>query len=227
MEINEFLKEHYATANMEWLSKQTGLKIEALYKRASRLGLYRNHSYIYGGYRYVPVHSDRKERARYKQEHRIIMEKIIGRKIGSQERVHHIDGDPLNNAPSNLRLYTNVGQHIAAEHYRVGYTVSEETKCKLRAARAKQLIIHSPETKEKISKALKTYWERNPTLIRKGEKNKRAKLTTKQVREICNRYAAGDITQDELAQEYFVHQETISAIVRGKTWKHLWRNAKE
>lgn len=45
--------------------------------------------------------------------HRTIMEKVIGRPLTSKEVVHHIDGDKLNNSPSNLMLFPNQAAHAA------------------------------------------------------------------------------------------------------------------
>ena len=41
----------------------------------------------------------------------LVMEKHIGRYLESSEVVHHTDGNPLNNAVSNLELMT-LGEHV-------------------------------------------------------------------------------------------------------------------
>lgn len=53
------------------------------------------------GYRYIGS----------KGEHRLIMERILGRELHYNEVVHHRDGNPLNNDPSNLELMDR-GDHI-------------------------------------------------------------------------------------------------------------------
>jgi hypothetical protein len=47
-----------------------------------------------------------------KHEHRLVMEKHLGRKLTSNEVVHHIDGDKWNNDISNLIVMTRQ-EHIA------------------------------------------------------------------------------------------------------------------
>lgn len=54
-----------------------------------------------------------------------------------------------------------------------------------------------------------------------GERINTHKLTAKQVHEILQRYADGDVTQKELASEYHVSQPNIHAIVSGKTWRDV------
>lgn len=46
--------------------------------------------------------------------HRSVMEKLIGRSLKSSEIVHHIDGNPDNNNPSNLHLFPNRSEHLKA-----------------------------------------------------------------------------------------------------------------
>lgn len=45
-------------------------------------------------------------------QHRLVAEKMLGRKLREDEVVHHIDGDKRNNDPENLMVMT------AAEHGR-------------------------------------------------------------------------------------------------------------
>lgn len=46
-------------------------------------------------------------------EHRDVMEKVIGRKLKTNEIVHHVNCDPLDNRPENLSLMTK-GEHLKA-----------------------------------------------------------------------------------------------------------------
>jgi len=44
--------------------------------------------------------------------HRWVEEKKLGRKLKSGEVVHHRDGNPLNNSPSNLKVYPSQSSHM-------------------------------------------------------------------------------------------------------------------
>jgi hypothetical protein len=59
--------------------------------------------------------------------------------------------------------------------------------------------------------------ERTP----RGERNGQAVLTAERVAEIRHRYAAGGVTQLQLAAEYGVNDRCISAVINHQTWKHV------
>lgn len=67
--------------------------------------------YIKDGYKYVMV-----GKRHYEPEHRVVMERFLGRKLKSQEHVHHEDENKLNNSPSNLRVLSR------SEHMRIHRT---------------------------------------------------------------------------------------------------------
>lgn len=55
----------------------------------------------------------------------------------------------------------------------------------------------------------------------RGEKSSQSKLTEAQVREIRQRYAAGGITQHQLAEMYGIAQSRVREIICRKAWKHV------
>ena len=52
----------------------------------------------------------------YVFEHRLVMEKKLGRYLQPDEVVHHIDENPANNDLSNLKLFSNNEEHL--HHHR-------------------------------------------------------------------------------------------------------------
>lgn len=66
---------------------------------------------------YVQVWKPEHPNARngYVPEHRLVMEKKLGRYLNENETVHHIDGNKLNNDEGNLQL--RQGQHGAGVSY--------------------------------------------------------------------------------------------------------------
>lgn len=64
------------------------------------------HSYIRRGYRWIKT-SHGKGRANYEAEHRFVMAHFLGRELQSDEHIHHLDGNTLNNTIDNLVLLSN------------------------------------------------------------------------------------------------------------------------
>lgn len=59
---------------------------------------------------YMPEHPHASSRGTV-YEHRLVMERMIGRYLTSEESVHHVDEDKSNNAPDNLMLFENEAAH--------------------------------------------------------------------------------------------------------------------
>lgn len=76
---------------------------------------------------YVRVYVDRdleQKRTRYALEHRVVMEAILGRPLGLDERVHHKNGRRNDNRPENLELWRLVGPGQPA-----GVRTSDQIHC--------------------------------------------------------------------------------------------------
>lgn len=75
---------------------------------------------IIDGYGYIKIYSPDHpacDTKGYIKEHRLIMEKHLGRYLSGKEVVHHIDGNKQNNKIENLKLYKNNGEHCS-EHFK-------------------------------------------------------------------------------------------------------------
>lgn len=56
------------------------------------------------------------ELKQYLHEHRMVVERCLGRKLTEKETVHHIDGDKTNNEEDNLHLFPNNRDHMKCHH---------------------------------------------------------------------------------------------------------------
>jgi len=71
-------------------------------------GQYKTSGYIY---EYAPWHPDSEKRKGYVEQHRLVMENHIGRKLNPDELVHHINEETTDNRIENLQLMTRP-EHI-------------------------------------------------------------------------------------------------------------------
>ena len=68
---------------------------------------------------YVKIYSPNhplKDKTKCVMEHRLVMEKKIGRYLRKEERVHHINGNRRDNRLKNLILFSNHSKHLADHH---------------------------------------------------------------------------------------------------------------
>ena len=63
---------------------------------------------------YAPDHPHCTKKKRV-AEHRLVMEKKLGRYLDPKEVVHHLDHNRENNAPDNLMLFSSNGKHLHHE----------------------------------------------------------------------------------------------------------------
>ena len=115
---------------------------------------------------------------------RLVVEEFLGRDLSSNEIVHHIDGDPLNNNLENLQVVTraehmqihNTGRKYSKEHCEniskglTGHFVSQEARDNMsKAKEGNQNALGGPgsrgrvileETKNKIAESVRKSWEK-------------------------------------------------------------------
>ena len=102
-------KTEYKKGNISWSKLHPKLM-----PRGSKHGMWKGGKYKTStGYFmiYSPTHPF-KNCDGYVREHRLVMEKHLGRYLRTSERVHHINGNTLDNKLINLKLFPNHSKHL-------------------------------------------------------------------------------------------------------------------
>lgn len=157
----ELLKEKYnSVSNEELLKLFPDRSFTLLYKKARKLGLYKDQDIEFinrslarkgscsstwnggiritsHGYRQIlrPEHP-RADKSGYVIEHIVIFEEETGISIPDHCCIHHLNGDKSDNRISNLCMMTH-GGHTTFHH--TGNKLSEETKNKIKQSKRRKL----------------------------------------------------------------------------------------
>lgn len=121
----------------EFVHHKNGIKsdnrIENL--QIAKRGRIRNDRILHHGYYmlYLPTHKHASNQG-YVREHRVVMEKQLGRTLEKDEIVHHINGITTDNQIENLALMSQSGH---AKLHLGGRRLSSETKRKISVAKRK------------------------------------------------------------------------------------------
>lgn len=106
-----------------------------------------------------------KDKQGYVREHRLVMEKEIGRYLLPTEDVHHLDHDKTNNDIKNLELFPSRSEHLKKYHstdnsetwFRKGQTAHNKYLVKKPCANCANLFQPTDSTKKYCSRTC--YWE--------------------------------------------------------------------
>lgn len=155
-----------------------------------------------------------KFKARYRQvtapdgrkmlEHRLVMEQHVGRRLHSDEQVHHINHNRLDNRIENLELVSSY------EHGLRHTVLPTEKACEICG------ITFAPQ-KTKRLRAVTCGSNECRKAIHSGENNAFAKLTESDVREI-RVFRESGLKLKQIAELFDLTESSVSSIARRKTW---------
>ena len=106
-QISKKMKEHWKKSPNRWYKLHRSGKDSPSWKGGRTVRRAREKEYILIKNRNHPLANG----IGYVYEHRLVMEKMIGRYLRPEERVHHINNKPSDNRPENLKLFNNNSEH--------------------------------------------------------------------------------------------------------------------
>jgi len=116
-EEDELIRASAGHRSLYELAPELGRPVSSLYGRARRLGLDFDPALrpanrrLKDGYWWVPVLDD--GRRVWRQEHRLVVERGLGRQLRPREQVHHVNLDKTDNSVENLVVCASRAEHIA------------------------------------------------------------------------------------------------------------------
>lgn len=145
-------------------------------------------------------------------EHRLVMERILGRPLRRDEHVHHRNGDCFDNRPENLEVLSPK-EHMAA-HQRQKHPLTK--RCEVCE---KEFTPH-PTKRKRARTCSRDCFRALQRIAKQGDRQPNARLTAVLVANARTRVAAGELIVD-VAKEFAVSSHTLANAVTGRTWAHL------
>jgi hypothetical protein len=194
------------------------------------------------GYAYVSLNATSIGKRKSEAVHRIVAPAFLGKRPSAKHQINHKNSIRSDNRAENLEWVTaeenshharDKGRlvHGEAHHFAVLSRENvEDIHRRTQAGERRQALADEYGVSYctidailagRVWKHLLPRDYERPKGTTAGEMNGSAKLTAEQVMDIRRLYASAGHSTYALGQQFNVSQGAISAIVRGKTWRHL------
>lgn len=178
-------------------------------------------------YEYAPDHPHATQDG-YVMQHRLVVERVLGRVLDPVEQVHHRNHVRDDNRPENLEVQADVRAHRALHAY------YETHACPTCGVEVVSSVAHRRRFARKFcsrkcaaaagsASAIATGRHKLGTGAarpRRGEQVHNAKITEDIVRQIRAMVSEGQ-SQRSVGERFGISQGSVSLIARGKNWGHV------